>query len=256
MSYAASKTWIAGEAWLSADLANNFAGARDYLNAGIVTADFDLVAFDSGQFADGYPHLSWDDHAFETGGMYIAAQTTNDTTQRRYITGLIKNSDVTQQVLYIDIPGSSKRVWLDAGADLWVEGYGYMVVIDPNDNTLAYTAKTTPTPNMVDSRVYLEVDGVVIEDTVNYCFAENTGSPSAQSIAFNMGNMAGGPSARRPVYIMWCATNLSAGWHTVRLVCNPRSEIMFLGTDSWQWEVLSFNGSTGYVGSDKIPAPR
>lgn len=245
-------TFVAGSAWLASELDGNFVAARDYLNATIVVADYGSRAFNTRQFAQGRPALSYDDYDFETGGHYIAALLSNDTTQRRYATGTIKNSDITQQVLYQQIPGSSRRVWLDADGDIWIEGYGHVVAVDPG-SSLAYRTKTTPAPLLVDSRFYLMIDGVVIANTRNYAFCEDGGTPSTQSIAASMGSaFASGNHARRPLYMFWVAEDMAAGWHTIRLVCDCRSEIVYVGSDSWQWEVLSDCGLTSYTGSDHI----
>mgnify|MGYP003627774751 CR=1 FL=1 len=252
MPYAPPSTFVAGTAWLGSELDGNFIAARDYLNATIVVADYGARAFDTRHITEGMPALSWDDHAFESGGHYLSALITDDTTQRRYSTGTLKNSDITQQVLYQQIPGSSLRLWMDAGGDVWIEGYGY-VECPTYVSDHAYTVKTTPSPLLVDSRLYLEVDGVVIANTRNYAFCENSGSPTSQSIATGMGSaFANLNDARRPLYFYWVATGLSAGWHTIRLVTDTRSEILFIGEDSWQWEVLSDCGLTSYTGTDYL----
>ncbi len=251
MAYVPPITFSAGSALLSGDLQLSFKTARDYINAEVAGADYGARAFDRQHIAEGMDLLSFNDWHFETGSMYTTAVIADDKTRRRYAAGTIKNSDITQQILYQQVPGTSRRIWLDATGDVWIEGYG-SVVTDRYNTDYAYRTKTLPTPATVDSRFYLEVDGTVITNTRNYSFDEGGGSPSAQSIASSTADFGTSQNGRRPLYLFWVAEGLSAGWHTIRVVVDCRSEWTFLGRDSFQIEVFSNCGLTSYTGSDYL----
>ncbi len=253
MAFTPPTTFVAGTAWLGSALAENFKAARDYLNAEIVAGDYGPASFDTEQLSTPEPLLSWDDYNFLSGAHALSAMVSNDSTRRRYALGTLKSEDITQQIIHQQIPGASVRVWMDAPGDLWIEGYGAVRVGQFDSSAVrAYLAKTIPTPHTVDSRFYLELDGAVIANTRCYCFAESGGTPSAQSIANAVTNLSDGAGARRPLYMFWVATNLAAGWHTIRLVVDVRSEYLYVGEDSWQWEVLSDCGLTTYTGTDYL----
>ena len=249
MAYNPPTTFTAGSALLASQLDNNLIAARDYLNASIVAGDIQVGGIGSDSLAEAGRLAAGLGRRFVTGPAYFYAALAEDSIERAYFTGTVKPSDPTAMELLISLPGASREVTLESGGALLIECTGHVVGVASQSGT-AYKTKITPTPNVVDSRLYLRVDGVTVANSRCYHFAEDAGTPSAQSIASAIGSdFADGRGARRPLYLFHVATGLSAGRHTVEIVADARAELGFLGAVSIQIECLADGGYTSYDGT-------
>jgi hypothetical protein len=251
MSFSPPNTFASGDQIPAASLAANWQAVRDYVNAEVVTGDLEAASFDTQDVANGYPVLVNRDHVFETGSTCIHSVLADDTLDRRYIAGTTKNADITQQVVYVSVPGAARSIFLGSTADVLVEMMGSVIGSD-TEASLAYRTRTSPAPYLVQSALYLEVDGDVEGASACYVFPEEGGTPSTQSLASGTSDFAVSAAARRPFYLFWCAESLTPGWHTFRLVCNPRSELLYVSTFSAQFEALETCGPTSYTGTSLI----
>jgi len=248
MAYAPPHTFSDGTALQAAELAANNDAAYDYVNAQISTGDLETGSFDTQDLQAGYAVVVTEDVRFPTGDVYSHRHDgIRDTMQRRYITGTVKTQSLTDTAVYVSIPGAGREIFLPSSGDVIIEATGTVAVLATEN--YAYKNRTTPTPVLVDSRFYVEVDGTVRTDSVCYAFTEDTtGSPSAQSVA-NGDDLGDNEAARRPLYLWWSEANLSAGYHTIRIVCDPRAERLFVSMLSMQIEALNDGGYTSYTGS-------
>jgi len=239
--------FLNGSDLLASSLDADYQGARDYLNAEIVPGDLQSASFDGQALAESTQVGGG--RRFVTGNTYGYSALVDDTVERAYSTGTVKTSDITQQVLYLSLPGASQIVTLESTGALLIEAMGY-VVVPAGDASSPYKALTSPTPSVVDSRFYLRIDGQVVANSRSYHFTEEAGPPSAQSIATNVSGFATGTAARRPLFLFHVERGLSAGHHTVEVVCDVRSELLFLGPVSIQCECLPDGGYTSYTGTE------
>ena len=247
MAYTPPHVFSTGTGLAADELTANNAAAYDYLNAGITAADLTAGSFDTQDLQAGYAVVITEDVRLTTGDVYSHRHDgIRDTMQRRYITGTIKTSSITDTAVYVSIPGAGREIFLESPADLIIEAAGTAIVLESEN--YAYKNATTPTPVKVDSRFYVEVDGIIRPDSVCYAFTEDGGAPSSQSVASG-DDLGSGASARRPLYIYWSEANLSAGYHTIRLVCDPRAERIFVAMLSLQIEAFNDGGYTSYTGS-------
>lgn len=249
MAYNPPITFSAGSALLASQLDSNLVAARDYLNASIITGDIQPGAIGSDSLAEAGRLAAGLGRRFVTGPLYFFAELAEDSLERTYFTGTVKPSDPTAMELLVSLPGASREVTLESSGALLIECTGHVVGVESQAGG-AYKTKITPTPNLVDSRFYLRIDGVLVDNSRSYHFAEDGGTPSAQSIASAIGSDFGdGSGARRPLYLFHVATGLSAGRHTVEVVVDARAELGFLGAVSIQIECLADGGYTSYDGS-------
>lgn len=248
MAYSPPHTFGDGAALQAAELEANNGASFDYINAQIATGDLQTANFDTQDLQAGYAVIVTEDVRFPTGDVYSHRHDAlGDSSQRRYLTGTIKTQSPTGQAVYVSIPGAAREIFMSSAGDVIIEAAGVVEVL-ASISGRAYLARTTPTPVLVDSRFYVEVDGVVRTNSVSYAFTEESGTPSAQSVA--SGALVGeGAFARRPLYLFWAEANLSAGWHTIRIVGDPRAERMFNASLSLQIEALHDGGYTSYTGS-------
>jgi hypothetical protein len=228
MAYSPPVTFLTGATLQSSDLEQNLGAARDYLNAEIQSADVQLGTVTANQLAESVG---------VAGGQ-----------GRRFVL-TVKTTDITQQELLLSLPGVSREVVFESAGALLVECTGHVVVV-AGDSGSVYKSRTTPTPNQVDSRVYLRIDGVTVANSRVYHFTEESGAPSAQSIASGVADFAAVNDCRRPLYLFHVEQNLGAGRHTVEVVVDTRSELLFLGPVSMRCECLLDCGYTSYTGLD------
>ena len=247
MSYNPSHTFSTG-ALNAAQLTTNQQEARDYLNGNILQGDLSTATFSTVDMQPGWPVLINDDYRYITGGISIIREVSEDATARKYVSGTIKQQDITQQVVYIDIPGAGRRIFLEDTSEVVIELMGRAIGLYDGDR--GYYNRITPNPSKVDSRFYIAIDGVVKLKSVCYIFAEGPGAAaSTQSALYNSGNEGSGEIIRKPLYIYWAEMSLSAGWHTIQLVCDPRYPSCFVDALSMQIEVFSRGGRTTWAGS-------
>ena len=248
MAYTPPHTFSTGTALQAAELEANNAAAYDYLNAQISTGDLQTSSFDTQDMQAGYAVIVTEDVRFPTGDVYSHRHDgIRDTMQRRYVAGTVKTTSITDTAVYVSIPGAGREIFLPSAGDVIIEATGTVAVLETEN--YAYKNSTSPTPVLVDSRFYVEVDGTVRTDSVCYAFTEDpSGSPSTQSVA-NGDDLGDGPAARRPLYLYWSEADLSAGYHTIRIVCDPRAERLFVSMLSLQIEALNDGGYTSYTGS-------
>tara|TARA_Y100001973_G_scaffold104741_1_gene175499 strand:- start:3323 stop:4192 length:870 start_codon:yes stop_codon:yes gene_type:complete len=285
MAFVPSTTFAGGNVLEAPQLTGNQSGARDYINSGTATADLAVDTFDTQDLALGRPVLVTLDHEFTTGDVMIQNDLSTIETARRYVAGTAKKPSITRSPMdanlttvdkYWSIPGAGRRFFLDEQSDVVTEVMGFAMghvtnqVRVPDLATRAYFARTTPDPGAVDSRLYLAIDGVVKFNTVCFVFAEDkdfnavtpgTNYPSAQSRLHEY-RLGGGHQStggypeesalRRPLYFFWAEPNLSAGWHTIQIVADPRYERMFVSALSMQIEVLASGGRTTWDGDDYL----
>lgn len=249
MAYSPPVTFLTGATLQSADLEQNLGAARDYLNAEIQSADVQLGTVTANQLAESVGVAGGQGRRFVLGPVYYFAELVEDTVERTYSTGTVKTSDLTQQELLLSLPGVSREVVFESAGALLVECTGHVVVV-AGDSGSVYKSRTTPTPNQVDSRVYLRIDGVTVANSRVYHFTEESGAPSAQSIASGVADFAAINDCRRPLYLFHVEQNLGAGRHTVEVVVDTRSELLFLGPVSMRCECLLDCGYTSYTGLD------
>lgn len=248
MSYSPTTTFTTGDL-VASQLTVNQQGARDYINNDIEQGDIQTGSYDTADIQPGWPVLANDDYRFTTGGVSIIRETTDVATARKYVTATIKTQDPTQQVVYQDIPGAGRRFFLEDIGDVVVELMAYAEGLIDGD--YAYRNLVSPTPYKVDSRFYLSIDGVIEPRTVCYIFLESgPTAASTQSVMSGGLNQGDFEALRRPLYIFWAQANFTPGWHTIKLVCDPRSPSLFVNSISMQIEVLSRGGRTDWTGTN------
>ena len=247
MSYTPTYTFSTGV--LDADqLTNNQQGARDYLNGNILQGDLSTATFTTADMQPGWPVLINDDYRFITGGISIVRDVSDDATSRRYVSGTVKQQDITQQVVYVDVAGAGRRLFLEDTSEVVIELMGRAIGL--YDGNRAYYNRISPNPSKVDSRFYIAIDGVVKPKSICHIFAEGPGATASnQSALFNSGNEGYSEMVRRPLYMFWAETGLTAGWHTIQLVCDPRYPSCYIDALSMQIEVFSRGGRTTWGGS-------
>ena len=105
----------------------------------------------------------------------------------------------------------------------------------------------------MNSNFFVVVDGVKQADSVCYIFPRQGGTPSTQSVAVGTGTaFSVGVNADRPLYLFFSKANLSAGLHTIEIVCDTRIELLYVEATSLQIEVLLDNGVSNFIGSDYL----
>ena len=282
MAYTPSTTFVTGNQLNAPELTGNQGGARDYINSGTLTADLSTDTFDTKDLARGRPVLVTLDQEFTTGDVYIQSELSEVSTERRYVLGTAKKPSIVESQVgasltavseFFAIPGAARRLFLQNASDVIVECTAFAKGMPTNNQGAlkrAYFEDTTPSPGAVNSNVYVAIDGVVKPNSVCFVFAEDkdfntvtpgTNFPSSQSRLehYDLGgskqSTGGFPeesALRRPLYIYWAESNMSVGWHSIQLVCDPRYERLFVSALSMQIEVLSDGGRTTWDGDSYL----
>jgi len=289
MAYVPTTTFADGNALEATQLTGNQSGARDYINSGTATADLAADTFDTQDLAQGRPVLVTLDHEFTTGDVYIQAELSAISTQRKYVAGTAKKPSITAAPMdanltsvdeYFSIPGAGRRFFLHEQSDVIIEVMGFAQGLQTHKTGTAaapdraYFDRTDPDPGAVDSRLYVAVDGVARANSCCFIFAEDqdfnvggtagTNYPSQQSRLYPYRSVVSGgthtstagypekSTLRRPLYFFWAEQNLAAGWHTIQIVADPRYERMFVSALSMQIEVLASGGRTTWDGDDYL----
>lgn len=249
MAFVSPFVFLTGSDLLASSLDANYGAARDYLNGGIVSGDIETNGIDAERLAESTTIAGGQGRRLVTGNVYHYTALIDDTVERVYSTCTVKTSDPTQQVLYLSLPGASMSVTLESAGALLVECTGHVVVVQ-GETTSPYRSMISPSPRLVDSRFYLRIDGEIVANTRSYHFTEEGGAPTTQSIANTTADFAIDNQARRPLYLFHVERSLSAGHHTIEVVVDARSELLFLGAVSIQTECLPDCGYTSYTGAD------
>lgn len=251
MAYTPAVTFADGTSLTATNLRANQDGLRDYVNGGIVKADLEADVFNTDDITAPTALPIFNEEEFATGGLYRTAKITDVTSQRDYFDGRIKLADITQQEVLQSLPSCGRQFFMPTTGDVVVEFTGRAVGWEPGN--YAYKNKTSPTPVLVNSNFFVVVDGVKQADSVCYIFPRQGGVPSTQSVALGTGTAFGvGVNADRPLYLFFSVGNLSAGLHTIQIVCDTRIELLYVEATSLQIEVLLDNGVSNFIGSDYL----
>jgi hypothetical protein len=251
MSYTPAVTFNDGTSLVASSVRANQDGLRDYVNGGIVKADLQADVFTTDDLIPPTALPIYNEVEFATGGFYRTTKMSEVTSQRDYFDGRIKLADITQQEVLQSLPSCGRQFFMPTTGDVVVEFAGRAVGWDPGN--YAYSNRISPTPVLVNSNFYVVVDGVKQADSVCYIFPRQGGTPSAQSVAVGTGTAFGvGVNADRPLYLFFSKANLSAGLHTIEIVCDTRIELLYVEATSLQIEVLLDNGVSNFIGSDYL----
>jgi len=260
MSYSPTYTWTLLGATLNAsELAQNQFEMRDYLNSGIEASDllsegFWIYDLKRGEYNATSPRMS-----FITGEMQGLNTLALLPSDRQYITSLIKQSDPTQNVMYVSIPNAGREVFLESYGSIVIEAtlhvkmypsIGIPITAPP---AYAYNKRITPQPVKIDTRFYIEVDGVVQVDSRTVAFNEDSFAytASTQSVMVNQTtNQPGSEQIRKIIPIYWAVTGLAPGPHLIRIVADPRCEKGYVAAINLTIEVLATGGYSSWVGTD------
>lgn len=250
MPYTPPNTFADGAALSGPDLAENQIALRDYINGGITSPDIADSVFDCDDIKPPRQLPLFGEMEFATGAFLRRSHTSTVASQRSYFDGRIKNADITQQEVFQGLPSCSRTFFMPTSGSVAIDFTGHAVGFEPGD--YAYVNKIAPLPRLVESRVYLVINGVLRPETVCYVFPrQNRGvGPSTQSVAVGTTAFGGSVNADRPVSLHFVLTGLSAGEHTVEIVVDTRHETLFIDAQSFQIEVLLDGGPSNYVGSD------
>lgn len=233
----------------ASELQGKFKDAFDYTNVKLSTHDFlsgSIITEDLGRgdFIAVVP-----DHFFMSGdhlssGRAKATKIDNDMT---YNTATIKTFNPRDRVQYVSQAGCARSFYAEKTCRALITISGWTQDFE-NANARAVVSEGSSDPLLnvtsvaVDSRWYLQLNGNIVDNTVNRSFEEDSGgSPTALSCAVGENDFAAFERRRRRLHITRLVV-LSEGWNIVGLVTDSRNEISRLGNFNISVEVFYDTG--------------